>query len=656
MSYLKFDKRLMINLEQSLPKEMLRTNQSGAYHCTTIVDCNTRKQHGLLVIPIPEIDNENHVLLSSLDETVIQHGAPFNLGLHKYGENCYSPNGHKYIREFDCENVPRTTFRVGGVVLTKEKVFISHENRILIKYTLVEAHSPTKLQFRPFLAFRNANSLCVANGTANTGYTSIKNGGAFNLYAGYPTLYMQFNKDVEFIHNPNWYKGIEYVKDQERGLPYVEDLMVPGYFELSIEKGETIIFSASTAEEEPNQFVTACEDELKIRTPRNSFYNSLKNSAKQFCVKNTNGNYIIAGYPWLGIRARDQFIALPGLTLSIHKRDKFEEIMESALAALKNFMDKRANDAVIKDIDAPDIPLWAIWCIQQYYKRYGKIDTMKLYGDTIKQIINYIVKEQHPNLKLMPNGLITSNGTDRPISWMDARHPDGKPIIQRTGYLIEFNALWYNALMFASSMYEDDKDMGLSVDRWSDIAENLKVSFKDMFLNDYGYLYDYVSGDYADLSVRPNMVIAIGLDYSPLDRRQRKGVLDIATRELLNSKGLRTLSPKSYGYNPFYVGTPEQREHAYYHGSSRPWLISFYAEAYIKIFGVNGIAFIERMMIGFENDMSEGCIGSISELYDGNPPFTGRGAISLALNVAGVLSVSRLQRNLTAAFNKENAE
>lgn len=145
MSYLKFDKSLMINLEQSLPKEMLRTNKSGAYHCTSIVGCNTRKQHGLLVIPIPEMDDKAHVLLSSLDETVIQHGAPFNLGIHQYGKNIFSPNGHKYIREFSCESVPTMTYRVGGVILTKEKVFISHENRILIKYTLVEAHSDTTL-------------------------------------------------------------------------------------------------------------------------------------------------------------------------------------------------------------------------------------------------------------------------------------------------------------------------------------------------------------------------------------------------------------------------------------------------------------------------------------------------------------------------------
>ena len=136
MSYLRFDKTLMTNLGESLPKEILRTNRSGAYHCTTIVDCNTRKYHGLLVIPVPELDDENHVLLSSLDETVIQHGAEFNLGLHKYQGDNYSPRGHKYIREFECEKVPTTIYRVGGVVLKKEKLFVHHENRILIRYTL----------------------------------------------------------------------------------------------------------------------------------------------------------------------------------------------------------------------------------------------------------------------------------------------------------------------------------------------------------------------------------------------------------------------------------------------------------------------------------------------------------------------------------------
>jgi predicted glycogen debranching enzyme len=227
MSYLKFDKNLMINLEQSLPKEMLRTNQSGAYHCTTIVGCNTRKQHGLLVIPIPELDDNNHVLLSSLDVTVIQHGAPFNLGLHKYNGNTYSPNGHKYIREYDCERVPKTSYRVGGVVFTKEDIFISHENRILIRYTLQDAHSKTTLQFRPFLAFRNANDLCLENNVARQDYQEVNNGISTSMYAGYPSLFMQFNHKPQFVFDPHWYKGIEYIKDQERGIPIQRTFTFP---------------------------------------------------------------------------------------------------------------------------------------------------------------------------------------------------------------------------------------------------------------------------------------------------------------------------------------------------------------------------------------------------------------------------------------------
>lgn len=259
MSYLKFDKNLMINLEQSLPKEMLRTNQSGAYHCTTIVDCNTRKQHGLLVVPVPELGNSWHVMLSSLDTTVYQHGAPFNLALHRYSGGVMNPNGHKYIREFDCESVPRTTYRVGGVILTKEKIFISNENRILIRYTLVEAHSPTTLRFRPVLAFREANELCIANDAINTEIPEIDNGVSACLYKGYPRLFMQFSHKPQWTYDPHWYNGFEYVKDLERGVPYTEDLWVPGYFDVPIQKGESLIFSAGLSEVSPSSLANMYE-------------------------------------------------------------------------------------------------------------------------------------------------------------------------------------------------------------------------------------------------------------------------------------------------------------------------------------------------------------------------------------------------------------
>lgn len=646
MSYLKFDKNLLINLEQSLRLEVLRTNQSGAYHCTTIVGANTRKQHGLLVIPVPEIDDNSHVLLSSLDETVIQHGAPFNLGLHRYSGGVYSPNGHKYIREYDCQRVPTHTFRVGGVILKREKIFITNENRILIRYTLVDAHSKTTLQFRPFLAFRNANDLCVENQVASRDYKEVSNGISTRMYEGYPELFMQVNHKPKFVFDPHWYKGIEYIKDQERGIPYTEDLYVPGYFEVDMKKGDTIIFSAGVSEVNTRMLSKMYEDEIKTRTPRTSFYNCLKNSAKQFYVSNTDGHYMLAGYPWFKLRARDEFIALPGCTLSNHHRPDFEAIMDTAKEAFIRWMETGEPDKHLQGIDLPDVPLWAAWAIQRYSHDTDVPTARERYGELVAQLIDFIIDGKHPNLQVDDNGLVRTDGTRQPMSWMDSARPDGTPLIPRTGYLVEFNALWYNALMFLLQMYADDKQMQSRVERWQKISDAYAESFAPTFLNDYGYLYDYVNGSYTDLSVRPNMVIAVGVDHTPLDRRQRKRILDFVTRELLTPKGLRTLSPNSYGYNPWYVGNPEQREKAYYSGSARPWLMGFYCHAYVKVFGIGGLSFVNRMMIGFEDEMSQGAIGTLSELYDGNPPFIGRGAVSFAANVGEILRVLRLLKNL----------
>lgn len=646
MSYLKFDKNLLINLEQSLRLEVLRTNQSGAYHCTTIVGANTRKQHGLLVIPVPEIDDNSHVLLSSLDETVIQHGAPFNLGLHRYSGGVYSPNGHKYIREYDCERVPTHTFRVGGVILKREKIFITNENRILIRYTLVDAHSKTTLQFRPFLAFRDANDLCVENQVASRDYKEVSNGISTCMYEGYPELFMQVNHKPKFVFDPHWYKGIEYIKDQERGIPYTEDLYVPGYFEVDMKKGDTIIFSAGVSEVNTRMLSKMYEDEIKTRTPRTSFYNCLKNSAKQFYVTNADGHYMLAGYPWFKVRARDEFIALPGCTLSNHHRPDFEAIMDTAKEAFTRWMETGEPDKHLQGIDLPDVPLWAAWAIQRYSHDTDVPTARERYGELVAQLIDFIIDGKHPNLQVDDNGLVRTDGTRQPMSWMDSARPDGTPLIPRTGYLVEFNALWYNALMFLLQMYADDKQMQSRVERWQKISDAYAESFAPTFLNDYGYLYDYVNGSYTDLSVRPNMVIAVGVDHTPLDRRQRKRILDFITRELLTPKGLRTLSPNSYGYNPWYVGNPEQREKAYYSGSARPWLMGFYCHAYVKVFGIGGLSFVNRMMIGFEDEMSQGAIGTLSELYDGNPPFIGRGAVSFAANVGEILRVLRLLKNL----------
>jgi predicted glycogen debranching enzyme len=375
------------------------------------------------------LDDDNHVLLSSFDETVIQHGAEFNLGLHKYAGDNFSPKGHKYIREYSSETVPRTLYRVGGVIFSKEKVFSMYENRIMIKYTLEDAHSATTLRFRPFLAFRSVKNLTQANGNVNQSYEEVTNGIKTCMYPGYPELYMQFNKKVKFVYEPYWYNGIEYPKEQERGYPYQEDLYVPGYFEVPIKKGETIIFSAGDSAVATTRLKALYENEVVARTPRTSFFNCLKNSAQQFYFRPKEDDaYLLAGYPWFKVRARDLFVALPGSTLSIDDPVRFEKIMHTAMPAMRAYMENGRFDAVIREIEHPDVFLWAIWAIQQYAKHEGVEKARELYGDFVKEVIDYIRDQKHPDMKLMENGLLFANGKDKAITWMNST-VNGKPVV-----------------------------------------------------------------------------------------------------------------------------------------------------------------------------------------------------------------------------------
>lgn len=640
MSYLHFEKTLLTNLEETLPREILRTNRSGAYHCTTIIDCNTRKYHGLLVIPIPELDSEPHVLISSLDETVVQHGAEFNLGIHQYNGCNFSPKGNKYIREFNCDKVPTTLYRVGGVLLKKEKLFEHNENRILIRYTLLEAHSETTLRLRPFLAFRSVRQFTHENPQASRAYSEVENGIRTCMYPGYPDLYMQTSKECRFVFMPDWYRQFEYSKELERGYDSNEDLYVPGYFEMKIEKGESIVFSAGVSEARTKGLKRTFTIEANERTPRDNFYHCLKNSAHQFHNKQGKRHYILAGYPWFKCRARDMFIALPGLTLALGEEFEFESAMRTAMEAIYDFIKNREKKCQIEEIDKPDVLLWAIWAIQQYAKSASRRQAWNRYGKLMNDIIEFIRLNRHRNCFLHENGLLHINGREVAETWMNST-AGGRPVVPRTGYVVEVNALWYNALKFVADM---DGEFGKSEvrGRLEDMAALAGESFRSVFLNQYGYLFDFVDGMTPDWSVRPNMIFAAAFDYSPLDMAQRKGVVDIVTRELLTPKGLRSLSPKSAGYNPNYVGPQRERDYAYHQGTAWPWLAGFYFEAYLKVFRRSGLSFVERQMIGYEDEMTSHCIGSLPELFDGNPPFKGRGAVSFAMNVAGILRTLKI--------------
>ena len=646
MSYLRFDKTLMTNLQESLPKEVLRTNRSGAYSCSSIVDCNTRKYHGLLVVPVPEIDDEQHVLLSSLDETVIQHGAEFNLGIHRYQGGVYSPNGHKYIRECEWNQVPTTIYRVGGVILKKEKVFQHFENRILIRYTLLDAHSVTTLRLRPFLAFRKASELTHENGRARRDYSACDNGIKTTMYEGYPELYMQLSKKAEWVYTPNWYKGIKYQRELELGYEYLEDLYVPGYFEFNIKKGESVVFSAGVKELPMRTAKKLFEEEVGVRTPRDSFYHCLINAAHQFHYEKDGEHYIIAGYPWFKTRARDTFISLPGLTIANGEVEYYEQAMKTAEKAIDDFIAGRPISVKIYEMEHPDVLLWAVWCIQEYAKFVSTPQAAKKYGKLVKKIVDFIMEGKHPNLFLHDNGLLYTNGRDKAVTWMNS-YVNGRPVVPRSGYIVEINALWYDALMFNAELLELNKQMN-DADIYTKQADKTGVSFKQTFLNHHGYLLDYIDGNYISWSVRPNMLIAASLHFTPLSKPEKKKIFDICTKELLTRKGIRTLSPKSGGYNPIYEGGQVQRDAAYHQGTVWPWLAGFYLETCMRIYGNSSFSFMDRIFVGLEEEMNFHAIGTLPELFDGNPPFHGRGALSFAMNVSEVLRIYTL---MTKMFN-----
>lgn len=647
MAYLKFDKTQLINLEYSLTKEFIRSNRAGSYSSSTIIYCNTRKYHGLLIAPIEHLDGDRHVLLSSLDETIIERENEFNLGIHKYQGDIYSPRGHKYVRDFTADPTPTIVYRVGGVVLVKEGLLVEKEEQILVRYTIMESDVPVKLRFRPFLAFRNMHQLSKANLYANTRAVLIPNGAKIKLYDGYPFLHMQFSKHTDFVPAPDWFYGIEYNKELRRGYDYKEDLFVPGYFELDARKGDVIIFSASTVKANPDQLKRKYTMELAKRIPRDSFKNCLINSAQQFFIKKNKKTEIIAGFPWFGSWGRDTFIALPGLTLALGDIQTCKDVLDTQVAKLKNGLFPNLGSEDNPAFNSVDAPLWFFWSLQQYtrvVKSY--ISLWRTYGKAIKSILDAYRNGTTFNIRMHDNGLIWAGEPGKALTWMDAI-VNGKPVTPRIGYPVEINALWYNAVMFSLDLARRAKDEGFTKE-WETLPAKIQESFLNMFWDPKrGYLADVADFKTTDWSIRPNQVIAASLEFSMLTNDIKKSVLDVVERDLLTPRGLRTLSPTNESYKGIYKGTQEQRDLAYHQGTVWPWLLEHFCEAYMNLHKESGLGFLERLINGFEPVMTELGIGTIPEIFDGDPPHRARGAISQAWSVAALLRIIEKYESMT---------
>ena len=644
MGYIKFDKAQVVNLEYSLTREILRSNRAGSYSSTTIVGCNTRKYHGWLVCPVDALGGERHVLLSSVDTTVVSNGQSFNTGIRKYHGDHYSPKGHKYVEDFDIQDIPGMTYRVGNVIMKQERILVHYEEQLLIRYTIIDMDEPVKLQLRPFLAFRSIHQLTHANMWANTRTEPVPHGIKIRMYDGFPSLHMQLSCKSEFVPVPDWYLGVEYVEEQKRGYDYSEDLFVPGFFEITASKGDVIVFSVSTKEEKHAGLKAKFTRAIATKIPRSNFGNCLRNAAQQFIEKRGDDTNIIAGYHWFGSWGRDTFISLPGLALARTSEDLYAAVLDTQVRRMKGGLFPNMGDNDNPAFNSVDAPLWffqALW-------NYGlePKETWKRYGAAMKDVLVAYRSGTSFGIHMRENGLIYAGAPGKALTWMDAV-VNGVPVTPRDGYAVEINALWYNAVCYSLDCARGARDRAF-VKEWENLPELISGSFNETFWDEeHGYLADYVNDrEMRNMQVRPNMVIATSLPFTMLTREQMKSILDVVNRILMTPRGLRTLSPSEEGYKGIYCGDQDTRDRAYHQGTVWPWLMGPFCDGWLRVYGEGGVSRVRKLIMGFEETLTEAGITTISEIYDGDPPHSPRGAISQAWSVGEILRIfTLLERN-----------
>ena len=639
MAFLKFNKSELVNLSYSLKREIICANKTGAYCNTSIVTCNTRRYHGLLAVPIDAFGGKKHLLLSSLDESLILNGKRFNLGIHCYG-SVYEPRGHKYIIDFEADPVPKITYRVGEIVFTKSILLVPDSDQVMIRFELVNAPAKVKLLLTPFLAFRDIHALTDENPNARTEGWEIPNGMAFNLYDGFPDLNMQFNtKDVSFETAPCWYKGITYSDEYRRGFACKEDLYVPGHFETEMKPGDAIVFSASVAIANPSGLKRKFDSFVAKAAKITTYHEQLVHCADLLKQDRGGHKMITAGFSWLytGL-LRETLEALPGLTLYANgDKAEFEEILDNLIADNQERLFHRTTQV--------EAPLRLAGALGRYIE-YGADSkaVWKKYGPTVKGILESYLPGRRVEVAMQPNGLLWAQLDHWALSWMNT-YVDGNPVTERAGYQVETNAMWFQSILFAVTMEREYSPSDSTfLKEWSHILDLIRENFQNTFWNaGSGYLADYVDNAGQHLEVRPNMLYALVGEDIPVEPEIARRVLQVIDNELVTRRGIRTLSPRHSEYKGVYEGSQTDRDLAYYNGCCLTSLLGPYCEVCFKMKGAAFLNKAQWLVNGFYEDLNKHGVGAFSELYDGDPPHEPHGAISSALSTAALLEVEYLK-------------
>jgi len=646
---IRLNKEICGDLTPALRRECLETNGIGGFSNASITGANTRRYHGLLTAaakpPVGRI-----VLLSKLEETLLVNEKRVDLSTNQY-QGAIHPRGFELLTGFRLDPFPVFTFEVDGVQIEKSVFMTQASNTTVIEYHVLKAprKSALRLEIRPLVAFREYHSLTHENNALDP--TLLHQPGMISLcpYDGVPRMYLAHNAS-QVDNNRDWYRHFFYALEAERGLDSSEDLFNPAilYFDISEIEPANIIAStepqrAANAQRFRTAEILRREQILASVPTADTFARQLALAGDQFIVKRGEGYTVMAGYPWFTDWGRDTMIALPGLTLATGRAEIAKRILsEFAKYVDHGMLPNRFPDGnETPEYNTVDATLWFFEAVRAYLESTAdeKFVRDELYN-VLKDIIDWHMHGTRYNIHMLDNGLLNAGEQGVQLTWMDAKIGSWV-VTPRSGQPVEIQALWFNALKAMEELGTRFNDQE-SVQRFRSSSALVQSTFNRVFWNEAkDCLYDVVNGEIADASIRPNQIFAISLHYSMLPRDRAEKLLRVVERDLLTPYGLRTLNQQDLNYKGRYEGGPRQRDSAYHQGTVWPWLMGPYISAYLKVYGNNDatLRYARELLRPLEEHLSQGCLGQISEIYDGSAPQNAHGCFAQAWSVGQVMQV-----------------
>ncbi len=659
-----FSENELSNFDDSIHKEWLITNGLGSYSSSTILGINTRKYHALLVAALRP-PGERTVCLSKLDEDVEVNESNYRLGANDFRNGIY-PQGYLFLKDFSVSPFPTYRYVANDVELQKT-VFLPFEKNavIAVYYVNNQAGTDCTIKIYPLISFRHYHY--VIDRQSLPEFTQHNNDKDVELTFKDPSATIIAQAiNGKFTASPQWIDGIFYPEEESRGESNLDEGYQPGTFEFQIPKHSKKEFAIVTAvnsdpyetKEALNRFGSNVDDikrlfsqEVKRRINYlTEFYNNSKimpsdelswilQAANSFIAKGLaeQQRFIIAGFHWFGSWGRDTFVSLPGLMLVTGRFTEARNVISDYAkycnkGVIPNLIDDKTGEPLYNTVDGT---LWFINSLLQYLKYTDDYDFVKSnLWETLTGIIENHRKGTINGIHVNTDGLL-AHGPQ--LTWMDTV-VNGVPYTPRAGKAIEVQALWYNALrtvQFLAERFGYKKN----ADDYYFMAERARKSFNDKFWNNQeNCLFDVISDEGPDYSVRPNQVIAAALDFNIIDKLRANQVVDFVQRELFTPAGLRTLPPNDSRYKGNYAGNREDRDRAYHSGSIWPWQTGLFTTAYLK---AKGYAEVNRQYALyyfirplFTTQIRRGGLGTVSEIYDADAPYLPRGCIAQAWSVA----------------------